>query len=169
MKKNITIFSIIIAVTIIFLIVSVLIIQRQEEELLVEYLDGPYYDNLKEALASEKPVYRLELVGQELKVIPPTIRELEELRVLNLSNNNLSEFPSIITELNNLRALYLDDNSLSEIPEEISRLNNLEIITLSNNKLTEEEEQRVMSFLPQAIIVFGFHEEEETWEMEELI
>ena len=62
-----------------------------------------------------------------------TIKQLDQLTVLRLDNNQLTELPDPIYNLPNLQQLYLYDNQLKELPN--LYFPNLIIFDLENNQL----------------------------------
>jgi small GTP-binding protein len=89
----------------------------------------------------------LDLSGNDLTELPPSIGKLKNLKKLILGKwdskrqrwfgNKLTSLPLEIGELTNLQSLNLSNNSLSEIPVSITRLTNLQSLNLSNNSLSE--------------------------------
>lgn len=90
-----------------------------------------------------------------LTEISNRIDELQELEVLDLSNNQLQNLPKNIGNLTSLKILILANNNIKELPDSISSLKSLELIDLTDNpissppdflfkikKLTEAEEKR---------------------------
>ena len=62
---------------------------------------------------------------------------IQNLEVLNLSNNQVSQLPSNIGELKNLKVLNLSNNQVSQLPSNIGELKNLEVLNLSNNQVSQ--------------------------------
>lgn len=62
------------------------------------------------------------------------LKELENLRSLEITNNHLKILPESIGEIKTLTKLNLDDNNLKFLPNSIANLTNLRV---SNNELTE--------------------------------
>ncbi|NEQ41819.1 MAG: hypothetical protein F6K40_38830 [Okeania sp. SIO3I5] len=88
------------------------------------------------------------------------ISELEQLEVLNLSNNQLTSMPESISKLSNLTELDLKFNQLTSMPESISKLSNLTKLDLTDNPLeiplieiAKQGIERIRKYLqPQEII-----------------
>ena len=78
----------------------------------------------------------LNLYNNQLTFLPVEIRQLVSLQNLNLSTNKLTFLPAEIGQLVNLQTLVLYNNKLTFLPVEIGKLVNLETLILSNNKLT---------------------------------
>lgn len=78
-----------------------------------------------------------DLSNQNLQKIPEYVFSQKGLEELNVSNNELiGAMPAEIRHLENLRVLDASDNQMTGIPAEIGQLHNLQILDLSNNKLT---------------------------------
>ncbi len=66
-----------------------------------------------------------------------SISNKNQIKILNLSNNNLKSLPSEIGEFVNLEELYLDNNILEgAIVAEIRKMTHLKILSAKNNNLT---------------------------------
>lgn len=79
----------------------------------------------------------LDLSNKGLTVVPAQIFTQTTLTELNLSNNALSgALQGEIRFLQNLKTLDLSDNQFSGVPAEIGQLKMLEVLDLSNNQLT---------------------------------
>ncbi|MFX1451966.1 MAG: leucine-rich repeat domain-containing protein, partial [Promethearchaeota archaeon] len=77
-----------------------------------------------------------------LRILPPSIGNLEKLENLYLTENRLSNLPTSIGNLKNLQVLELGDNHLNELPIEIGNLRNLKELNLDHN---------VIQYLPETI------------------
>lgn len=78
----------------------------------------------------------LDLSYNTIKEIPISISNLKELKVLNLSYNQISVIPKEVGYLgNSLRKLLLSKNSIQELPGEIMFLNRSLELDLSQNPL----------------------------------
>ena len=87
---------------------------------------------------------KLKLRGKDLDNPPREVFHLTELQVLDLSPErqaclyyHLRVVPPRIARLLNLRVLMLDTNDLTQIPPEIGMLTSLEKLSLSNNVLSK--------------------------------
>ena len=79
----------------------------------------------------------LDLSGQELKRIPDYVFDKTDIQRLDLSNNNLGgSLQAEVRQLQNLKVLNLSNNHFAGVPAEIGQLKNLEELNLSNNQIT---------------------------------
>ena len=79
----------------------------------------------------------LDLSGQELKKIPDYVFNKTDIQKLDLSNNNLGgSLQAEVRQLQNLKVLNLSNNHFAGVPAEIGQLKNLEELNLSNNQIT---------------------------------
>ncbi|MBN1430324.1 MAG: leucine-rich repeat domain-containing protein [Anaerolineae bacterium] len=82
-------------------------------------------------------IVELNLFGNKMKgTVPPEIRYLKDLKVLNLGGNQLTELPPDIGELVNLQQLDMSGNLLTEVPPELGQLTELQKLDLRGNQLT---------------------------------
>jgi internalin A len=79
---------------------------------------------------------RLKLIGRGLKNFPMELLELENLEMLDLSNNRISNVPKEITRLKKLKTLILRNNRIKNLPEEIADLENLTHLVLGGNQMS---------------------------------
>jgi len=79
----------------------------------------------------------LDLSGQGLTKTPSYVFDRTSTQELNLSNNNLDgALQAEVRHLQNLKILNLSNNKFTGVPAEVGQLKNLEILDLSNNLLT---------------------------------
>jgi Leucine-rich repeat (LRR) protein len=79
----------------------------------------------------------LNLSDQELKKIPDYVFNKTDIQRLDLSDNNLGgSLQAEVRQLQNLKILDLSNNHFAGVPAEIGQLKNLEELHLSNNQIT---------------------------------
>jgi len=79
----------------------------------------------------------LDLSGEDLSVVPASVFTQTQLVALDLSDNELTgSLQAEIRNLQNLRILDLSDNQFTGLPAEIGQLTSLEVLDISNNQLT---------------------------------
>ncbi|CAL1262932.1 unnamed protein product [Larinioides sclopetarius] len=66
-----------------------------------------------------------------------SLKDLNQLQILNLKNNKLSSLPSEISHLSQLKVLDLENNQLKKLPASFEKLANLCHLNLKNNKLLQ--------------------------------
>ncbi|MBW4630280.1 MAG: leucine-rich repeat domain-containing protein [Brasilonema octagenarum HA4186-MV1] len=100
--------------------------------------------------AASKGATELDLSGNELTVLPPSIGKLTQLkklilgkyeyddrgRIVGTIGNNLSALPAEIGQLHHLEELQVVDNRLSSLPAEFGQLTNLQTLDLWDNQLS---------------------------------
>lgn len=80
---------------------------------------------------------KLYLNHNKISFIPPMIGKLRNLAVLDLSQNELRELPPEIGMLVNLREFLLFDNHLETLPYEMGTLYQLQVLGIEGNPLDE--------------------------------
>lgn len=80
-------------------------------------------------------VIQLSLGNKGLRLLPPEIGQLSELKVLSLINNRIEVLPPEIGQLSKLGELILKENDLTVLPPEIVQLSKLYVLIVSHNKL----------------------------------
>ncbi|MBI5457860.1 leucine-rich repeat domain-containing protein [Candidatus Kaiserbacteria bacterium] len=79
----------------------------------------------------------LDLSGQGLTKAPAYIFDRTDIENLNLSRNAITgALQAEVRRLQNLKVLDLSDNKFTGVPAEIGQLKKLEVLDLSNNELT---------------------------------
>ncbi|KAG5677768.1 hypothetical protein PVAND_007499 [Polypedilum vanderplanki] len=78
------------------------------------------------------------------------LKELELLKVLDLSHNKFKVLPTTIYHLKNLKELFLSHNQLQRLPNVLNRLQQLELLDVSHNQLVDI---RSISFMPNLRIL----------------
>ena len=67
--------------------------------------------------------------------IPEEIKELTNLKILDIRVNLINTLPESITTLHHLEKLYLGQNSFQEIPESIKKCPSLVSIDFTENEI----------------------------------
>lgn len=78
----------------------------------------------------------LDLHNNFISELPEEIRFLTSLQVLNLSHNSLKSIPKGIERLQSLQTLDLQGNKLKILPDEISKMKSLRTLNVSHNNVT---------------------------------
>ncbi|KKP24530.1 MAG: hypothetical protein SZ59_C0002G0376 [candidate division TM6 bacterium GW2011_GWF2_28_16] len=97
---------------------------------------------------AQRNVRKLNLAGNQIRLIPQNIRELVNLNYLNLNNNNIVYFNAsfrdfiqgensleVLSKMQNLRIILLQNNNLDYIPYRFLGMRNLEVLNASDNRL----------------------------------
>jgi internalin A len=93
----------------------------------------------------------LDLRFWRLRILPPEIGTIRNLRVLNISHNELTNIPPEIGNLQFLEQLNISYNSLSSLPQEIQKIKSLKTLYLEDNALPIPPEILRKSNNPKAI------------------
>lgn len=94
--------------------------------------------NLSTNLFNYQFLTRLYLNGNNLTSVPPSIKKLTNLRVLDLSHNRLTELPSELGMCYQLKYLYFFDNMITTLPWEFGNLFNLQFLGCEGNPLDKK-------------------------------
>ncbi len=129
----------IVVAVIIFGLLIAFTIQKQEGVLengrSSNQLDEPAVTQSDEPKINSNAV--LDLNGQALRETPSYVFEKTDIQKLILSNNNLGgSLQAEVRHLQNLKVLDLSNNRFTGVPAEIGQLKNLEVLDLSNNQIT---------------------------------
>ena len=81
-------------------------------------------------------VSKLVVFGNQMTSLPESIRNLQALEWLDLSQNTLTSLPDSIGNLQALKTLELSHNTLNSLPDSIGNLQALVSLDLSHNTLT---------------------------------
>ncbi|KAK7302137.1 hypothetical protein RJT34_13017 [Clitoria ternatea] len=105
-----------------------------EKSVVCEEVNEEVVGILQEAYG--KGVERVNLSGQQLKLLPEAFGRIPGLLLLDLSTNQISAIPDSIAGLQNLEELNLSSNLLESLPDSIGLLQKLKFLNVSGNKLT---------------------------------
>lgn len=87
--------------------------------------------------------------------IQAEIRQLQKLKVLNLSNNLMTGVPAEIGQLKNLEILDLSNNQLTGLPYELGNLKNLKTLNISGNDYSKLDLGIIKQNLPLSVKIIG--------------
>lgn len=79
--------------------------------------------------------------------IQAEIRNLQNLKSLNASNNQMTGVPAEIGQLQNLVTLDLSNNQLTGLPQELGNLKNLKTLNISGNNYSQQDLDYIKSKL----------------------
>lgn len=83
------------------------------------------------------------------------IRQMSQLKTLDVSYNKMTGIPAEIGQLSNLETLNYSYNDISGLPNELSNLrNNLKEFDLTGNPLSQKQMAALRASLPNTTIVF---------------
>ncbi len=81
------------------------------------------------------------------------VRNLQNLKVLNLSNNKFTGVPAEVGQLKNLEVLNLSNNQLTGLPYELGNLSKLRLLDVSGNAYSEADLAKIRQSLPSSTVV----------------
>lgn len=83
------------------------------------------------------------------------IRQMMQLKTLDVSYNNMTGMPAEIGQLSKLETLNYSHNNITGLPNELSNLkNNLKVFNLTGNPLSQEYINKLKASLPNTNIIF---------------
>lgn len=94
------------------------------------------YYSIEEAMEKPDSVFILSLGMEDLSELPEEIKELKNLKSLNLFRNKVKQLPEYLPEIG-LIELNLSKNGLTSIPEVVFKCSTLKKIDLHSNELKE--------------------------------
>ncbi len=94
------------------------------------------FRTIERALQDPEHVYRLDLSGKKLKIVPEEIRRFKNLNALDLGNNKFRVLPEWLGELVYLQEFRASHNKLIEIPAFVCKLKHLKRLDMSRNAIT---------------------------------
>ena len=83
------------------------------------------------------------------------IRQMSQLKTLDVSYNNMTGMPAEIGQLSNLETLNYSYNNITGLPNELSNLkNNLKVFNLTGNPLSQDAVSKLKASLPNTNVIF---------------
>lgn len=105
-------------------------------------------------LESCKSLSTLSLVGVGLGSIPTWIKDLQSLRVLDLSQNFISQIPDELCEMSWLTNLKFDNCRIKQLPRGLERLESLRELGIENNPSLRLPDEIAGSRKPKTILSY---------------
>lgn len=99
----------------------------------------------------------LSIPGSTLYRLPYNIGSLNNIRLLDVSQNNLNELPKSICSMTSLRKLYIHDNEFSFIPDWIEELE-LDLLYAVGNPL-QQIPRGIQAFAVDPVLWTGLHQD----------
>ena len=112
--------------------------------------------SLPTTIANLQNLEELDLGRNRLPAVPAEIGELKNLRKLALDYNDIHEVPASIGELSNLKELSVCSNGGIKLPESLSKISGLKI-AMGNNSLKLKDQEELRRRFPKA--KFNFENE----------
>jgi len=107
-----------------------------------------------EYVFSRTAITQLDLSNNSLEgSLQAEVRMLQNLQVLNLSDNNFTGVPAEIGQLKNLEVLDLSNNQLTGLPYELGDLSNLQLLDLRGNQYSTQDLERIKETLPSSVVI----------------
>lgn len=85
--------------------------------------------------------------------LPAEVRQLKNLKVLNLSHNQFTGVPAEIGQLSQLEVLDLSYNQLTGLPYELGNLSKLQQLDLRGNNYATADLERIAAELPDTTVI----------------
>lgn len=90
---------------------------------------------LNEPIGELVKLRNLSIRNSQVNEIRFVFDKLQDLEVLDVTNNDISSFSSDLSKAVNLKSIYIDNNPINEIPESILNLPKLKIIGISGTQV----------------------------------
>lgn len=167
--------KIILVTALVFTIIALVMIKHKEPtptsseiatdgssaETIVSNTPGPTLDMSNQALTNvpmsvfkQTNTTALDLSHNQLTgALPAEVRHLQNLKILDLSDNNFTGVPAEIGQLGKLEVLDLSNNQLTGLPYELGNLANLQVLDLRGNQYSEQDLAIIKKHLPATTVI----------------
>lgn len=106
-----------------------------------------FIDSIPSSIQNVQSLINLRIIHSSISTIPMEIFSLQNLEILDLSQNTLTSLPDFFIELDeSIRIINFSENDLVELPASIFQLENVELINVNNN---------LISSLPEDVCTLG--------------
>lgn len=117
-------------------------------------LSGQGLVKVPDYVFSRIDIQSLDLSNNKLEgSLQAEIRHLQNLKVLDLSNNKFTGIPAEVGQLKNLEVLNLSDNSITGLPYELGNLSNLKVLDLTGNAYSVSDLSKIKESLPSGVVI----------------
>lgn len=95
----------------------------------------PVFHGMAKALQHPDSVYRLDLSGKKLKVVPEELRRFRNLNALDLGRNRLKELPGWMNEFQYMQEFSAGRNKFVAVPNAVCQWKHLRRLDLHQNRI----------------------------------
>lgn len=117
-------------------------------------LSGQEMSEVSKSIFDENNIQDLDLSNNSLTgALPAEVRNLSNLVILNLSNNQFTGVPAEIGQLSKLRELDLSNNQITGLPYELGNLDALQKLDLRGNAYSKVDLETIKAMFKRDVIV----------------
>lgn len=94
-----------------------------------------YFEDLALAYQYKEQVKHLNLQNQNLGILPDKVLEFSQLEILDISNNQINSLPNELANLKNIKEVFINKNNFGEFPLVITQLSGLKVLNVGYNPI----------------------------------